>query len=190
MPFVPPLGTRPSSQVNRKPVLADKGSAPPHPTMPSDTIGSIMPTWILITAAIADILFFPIAAVITVVALRRSVLTVREKQLMAGAIVFSILAKIAVATLGHNFDVDSWRLTSDLLNQGKSVYANTYRFDYGPVWSLSLSGFGHLTTGSGERFHVCLAAFLATVDVLTAVIIARVYSWPAQRYSCSRRLAC
>jgi hypothetical protein len=79
----------------------------------------------------------------------------RKKRLLAAAIVISVLAKLAVAAVGHNYDVDSYRILSTILEQGKSVCAHTDRYNYGPIWAWLVSGFGHLAGhDTGERFHV------------------------------------
>ena len=137
-----------------------------------------MTIWIPTVAAIADVIVFPVAAAIVFIGLRRSTLSAREKRLFAVAAVFSVLAKVALASIGHNYDVDTWRLFSDILGQGKSLYGDTDLYRYGPTWALILSGFGHLSgPGGGELFHMECAAFLAVIDVLTGMLIARAYSW-------------
>jgi hypothetical protein len=110
--------------------------------------------------------------------LRLSALEPRKKWLLGGAMFFSVLAKIALASTGHNYDMDSWRVVSDIVSQGKSVYANTDRYNYGPIWAWLVSGFGHLAgPDDGEQFHMWIAAFLAMIDVLIAMAIAGAYSW-------------
>lgn len=137
-----------------------------------------MTIWIPTVAAAADIVFFPVAAAIVVIGLQRSALSVREKRLFTAAAVFSFLAKVALGSVGHNYDLDTWRLFSDILAQGKNLYSDTDLYRYGPIWAWIVSGFGRLTgPGGGELFHMQISAFLAVIDVLTAMIIARTYSW-------------
>jgi hypothetical protein len=137
-----------------------------------------MTVWVPTAAAIAEIVFFPLATAIVVVRLRRSALETQQKWLLAGAMVFSVLAKVALARIGHNYDVESYRLVGNILARGGSVYANTGRYNYGPIWAWLVAGFGCLAgTGGGEHFHVWIAAFLAIVDVLICMAIASAYSW-------------
>jgi hypothetical protein len=131
-------------------------------------------------AAIAEIIFFILVPVTAAFKLRRSALEVQRKRLLAGAMVFSVVAKIALAAMGHNFDVHAYRVVSDIIGQGRSVYANTNLYNYGPSWAWLVSGFGRLAGPDvGEGFHLWTAAFLACVDVIMALAIAEAYSWIA-----------
>ena len=151
-----------------------------------------MTVWIPTAAATAEIIFFPLATAVAVIALRRSVLQARQKWLLGAAMVFSFLAKIALARMGHNFDVYCYRVISNILSQGGSAYQRADIYHYGPIWGWIVSGFGHLAgpggeevfhrgelsyPGAGEHFHMWIAAFLAMIDVLIGVAIGRAYSW-------------
>jgi hypothetical protein len=132
------------------------------------------------TAALAESVFFVLAPVIAAIGLRRSSLQTREKKLLAVAMIFSVLAKVGLAAMGHNNDVDAYRVVSGIVAQGRSVYANTNRYNYAPIWAWLVSGFGRLAgPGAGEGFHLWCAAFLAAVDVMIGLAIARAYSWVA-----------
>lgn len=112
-----------------------------------------MTAWIPLASAIAEILLFPLAAAIAFRGLRRSALQPRQKMLLAGAMVFSVLAKIGLASVGHNWDLESYALVSNLVQHGLSVYANTDRYNYGPIWAWAVAGFGHLAgPGRGKGF--------------------------------------
>jgi hypothetical protein len=139
-----------------------------------------MTVWIPIVSEIADLVFLLLAAAIAVASLLRSPLKPGQRGLLAGAMVFSLLAKVALASQGQNFDVTSYRLVSNIQELGQSVYANTERYNYGPIWAWIVAGFGHLAgPGTGGLFHMWIAGFLAMVDVLIAVAAARAYSWMA-----------
>ena len=95
--------------------------------------------------------------------------------------VSSTIAKVFLAGLGHNFDVESWALFSDLVRDGKNVYAETYRNPYGPIWAYLCAGAGYVQAHflGGESlvgFHRLLAGFLSLVDVAIAGLLARRYS--------------
>lgn len=47
---------------------------------------------------------------------------------------FGIIARFAVMTRGYNFDFDSWNIVADIASQGGNVYAETFRYNYGPIW--------------------------------------------------------
>lgn len=93
----------------------------------------------------------------------------------------STIAKLFLAGLGHNFDLESWALFSDLVRSGKNVYAETYRNPYGPIWAYLCAGAGYVQAhwfGSESLvgFHRLLALFLSLVDVAIAGLLARRYS--------------
>jgi hypothetical protein len=95
--------------------------------------------------------------------------------------VSSTIAKLFLAGLGHNFDLESWALFSDLVRGGKNVYAETYRNPYGPIWAYLCAGAGYAQahwfgSESLAGFHRLLALFLSLVDVAIAGLLARRYS--------------
>lgn len=121
-----------------------------------------------------------LAAAITIVTLRRMALEPRKKRMFAYAIVCSVIVKLVFALLGNNYDVSSYCIVSNIVEQGKSVYAETNRYNYGPIWAWLVAGFGHLANcNTGEQFHVVIAAFLAAVDVIIGLVLADAYSWLA-----------
>ena len=136
-----------------------------------------MSALIPIVAEIVEIAFFAVAAIITVLSLQRLPLSTWQKRSLLYAIVFSVMTKIVLALLGSNFDMASYLIVNDLVAHGRSVYANTSRYNYGPIWAWLVSGFGHLAAGRAGAFHVWIAAFLGAVDVIIALAIARVYTW-------------
>jgi hypothetical protein len=99
---------------------------------------------------------------------------------------------MSIATLGHNFDIDSWKLVTGILEHGKSVYSDTYRWPYGPTLFPVLAGLDRIVhfldpasgeaihmlgPNTGEAFHVAMAAFLGTIDVFMALALAWGYSY-------------
>jgi len=137
----------------------------------------LMPT----LACLGTCAFFAAGVVTVAMVLKRSALPPGKKRLLAVVIVATTIVKIALATAGHNFDMDSWSIVANLVDSGKSVYANTFRYPYGPLWSYVLGGLHELNfwfhwTG-GERLHVLVAAFLTAIDALIALILVRAYSY-------------
>ncbi len=95
--------------------------------------------------------------------------------------VSSTIAKGMLSGLGHNFDLESWALFSDLIRDGKNVYAETYRNPYGPIWAYICAGAGYVQAQLSHSeslvgFHRLLALFLSLVDVGIAGLLARRYS--------------
>ncbi len=98
---------------------------------------------------------------------------------VAACLLVTIL-KIWIASKGHNYDMDSWQIVSDLRKSGKNVYAFTDRYNYGPVWFVVLGLLGwihralHLRSLLGvESFHMVVAGFLSLVDIAVAVLLYR-----------------
>jgi hypothetical protein len=90
-------------------------------------------------------------------------------------------AKVYLAGLGHNFDVESWKLFADLVLAGDNVYAETYRNPYGPLWAYACAGLRlvqiHiLGSDSLAVFHRLLALLLAAADVAIGYLLARRHS--------------
>jgi hypothetical protein len=113
-----------------------------------------------------------------------------DKSTRAVAIVLLACAagmalRIGLATRGHNYDMDSWRMTADLVVEGRNVYANTFRHPYGPTWFLLLGGLRwiHDTLGVArlgpESFHILIAAFLSLADVGIALLLFRFFGMVA-----------
>ena len=46
--------------------------------------------------------------------------------------------RMGAAVLGHNFDIESWYIVADIMRHGGNVYAETGRYNYGPVWFFIL----------------------------------------------------
>jgi hypothetical protein len=110
-------------------------------------------------------------------------LALRRKMLFGIAALASIALKVILATRGHNYDVDSYEIVASLVQHGKSVYANTARYNYGPLWAFFLAGLKQLSTClpsiGRETFHLTIAAFLAVTDVAIAAILVSAYSYGA-----------
>ena len=127
--------------------------------------------------------FFLFVAMAIPVVLRRSSFSAGQTRLLIGAILASVLIKVVIAPVGIHGDLEAYKVVSGLVEQGKSVYANTPLYNYGPVWAWILAGINRICTlihwESGAGFQVILAAFLAMTDVLLGLVIARAYSCTA-----------
>lgn len=63
-----------------------------------------------------------------------------RSSLVFGIVVtLGVILRVLVAFRDYNFDVESYRIVADLVAQGKNVYANTPRYNYGPIWFHILS---------------------------------------------------
>ncbi|MBQ6111682.1 MAG: hypothetical protein IJL01_04735, partial [Synergistaceae bacterium] len=50
------------------------------------------------------------------------------------SVLAGITLRFVLMTLGHNFDFESYCIVGKLAAHGKNIYANTGRYNYGPVW--------------------------------------------------------
>jgi hypothetical protein len=80
-------------------------------------------------------------------------------------ILLGLAARLAAATLGHNYDLDSWGIVAEVMRHGGNVYAETTRYNYGPVWFLILRGLDALAGSRPALFHFLIAGFLSLADV-------------------------
>ena len=88
---------------------------------------------------------------------------------MAAVVVVGIALRMYVATLGHNFDLDSYNIVADIVGRGENVYASTTRYNYGPIWLHVVSGLKALATAISsepkEALGYLLSALLTVTDI-------------------------
>jgi len=114
--------------------------------------------------------------------MRRAALTGRESVIFVILAIFSVLAKLYFSSFGANYDTDSNLLISNLIREGKIVYAETTRYNYGPIWAYLVGLFrtiqvdvfdGHSITG----FHYVAAFFLSFVDIALSLLLVFYFSF-------------
>ncbi|WP_136414726.1 hypothetical protein [Herbaspirillum sp. ST 5-3] len=94
-------------------------------------------------------------------------------------ITLGIVLRLWAALRGHNFDVDSYRIVADIVAAGGNVYAETRRYNYGPIWFHILHyldvipwpGVDALTS-----LRIKVAEFLTVVDLCIYFFLLRRYS--------------
>jgi hypothetical protein len=88
-------------------------------------------------------------------------------------IVGGLAARMLAATGGHNYDMASWNIVADITARGGNVYAETYRYNYGPVWFLVL----HALDVVADHRHILLrylvAGFLSLADLGICLLLCR-----------------
>ena len=82
----------------------------------------------------------------------------------------AVVGRLLFLTLGHNYDFDSYKIVSQIVLDGGTVYAETSRYNYGPLWFYVLAFLRWL---SGDAFRLALALFLAAVDYGIAALLWR-----------------
>lgn len=102
------------------------------------------------------------------------------------SLVVGISLRLWISTLGHNYDLESYWLVSDAVVHGKSVYAETARYNYGPIWFLLLGVFRQITIAFNidniSCFHILIAALLTFIDAIIALILKGSYGTRASLF--------
>lgn len=70
-----------------------------------------------------------------------------------------------------NYDQVSYRIVSEIVARGGNVYAETSRYNYGPLWSLLLGLFRRASAATGWPLHFVVRGFLTLADAGTAVLV-------------------
>lgn len=89
--------------------------------------------------------------------------------------------RIGLATQGHNYDMNSWRIVGEIASNGENIYVGTARrFSYAPFMAYVFGGLFKLNSflpfPSSESFHIWVALFLTTCDALIAFFLFRTLS--------------
>jgi len=85
-------------------------------------------------------------------------------------VLFALLAlilRLLISFKGNNWDLGSWEIVSALTLKGQNIYANTERYNYGPIWCYILAALRSI--GFGFAFFISL--FLSIIDLLIAFIL-------------------
>jgi hypothetical protein len=71
-----------------------------------------------------------------------------------------------------NYDMQSYEIIAGIVSHGGNVYAETYRYNYSPLFSLMLGALNHLQLHfSSLPFHFVIRAFLTGIDLLTLAVL-------------------
>lgn len=94
-------------------------------------------------------------------------------------ILIGTILRLILVQRGYNFDIASYRIVADIALKGGNVYAETQRYNYGPIWFYILSfldilPFPLLDPLLSLRWKI--SAFLSFIDIAIAVYLYRRYS--------------
>ncbi len=71
-----------------------------------------------------------------------------------------------------NYDMESWLLDANIAVAGKNVYAETFRYNYSPLWFWILGALKHLQLALHiTDFHFVVKSFLTFVDLLSLFVL-------------------
>lgn len=108
----------------------------------------------------------------------------RRMRVFFALALVSLVAKLLIACLGNTFDMESFQLVARLVNDGKTAYAETPRYNYGPVW-MGMLGAARwlqmwlLDSDALGILHIKIAGLLAYADVVLAFALAVRFSYVA-----------
>lgn len=85
-----------------------------------------------------------------------------------GAAILSLILRLTISGLGWNYDFESYGIVAGLMEDGKCVYAETARYNYGPVWFYVLYG---LKMMFGNSFRTGIILLLSGCDIGIAAIL-------------------
>jgi uncharacterized protein Usg len=89
----------------------------------------------------------------------------KSRWVLLFVVLAGLAARMAAASLGYNFDMQSWIVVADVTSHGGNVYAETGRYNYGPVWFLVIHALDLLSGHRPEVLHYWVAAVLTMVDL-------------------------
>ena len=69
-------------------------------------------------------------------------------RIYMAAIAVGVLLRFVVMAVGHNYDFQSYLIVGDLLHNGLDVYANTERYNYGPIFMMFQGLFYEISTNA------------------------------------------
>jgi hypothetical protein len=93
---------------------------------------------------------------------------------VVSAVIFlGLTARMWVATLGHNYDMDSWYIAADIARHGGNVYAETTRYNYGPAWFQIIHLLDVLAGHQREVLRYLITGLLSLVDVGLFLFLSR-----------------
>lgn len=104
----------------------------------------------------------------------------RGTLLILAVLAIGVALRLALPLLGHNFDVDSYRIVADIMADGGNVYAETSRYNYGPIWFHIVHLLDLLPLAASAdptvALHFKIAGFLTLVDIGLFAILLRRFS--------------
>jgi hypothetical protein len=91
----------------------------------------------------------------------------------------ALLLRLAFSFCGHNYDLDSYVIVSELCVEGKNLYEHTNRYNYGFCWACVLACCRYLSCLFSEFnlqvFHCLIVFVLFMVDFFTSALLFKRY---------------
>lgn len=101
----------------------------------------------------------------------------QSRWLLSAIVVIGIGLRMLAASRGHNNDFGAYLVVADIARDGGNVYAETERYNYGPIWFNALHAIDQAASLSQTNrvpiFRYTIAGLLSLVDVGIFVILLR-----------------
>lgn len=96
------------------------------------------------------------------------------------ALALGISLRLMSASVGDNFDMESWWIASEASVAGDVVYARTHRYNYGPIWFWIIDALREISSMTGQdtisRLHLFMTGFLTVVDLGIAALLSTTFA--------------
>lgn len=103
-------------------------------------------------------------------------LTRHRIKIIFAVLIVGIILRYLVTLFGHNFDLDSYEIVGKIVTSGGNVYAETNRYNYGPIWSWVIGllyGFGNLLGNPFLILRYGVTTLLTFTDMAIAAVIGK-----------------
>lgn len=103
----------------------------------------------------------------------------RQALFILAVVVLGVSLRALTALRGHNFDVESYKIVAGIMAAGGNVYAETERYNYGPIWFHLLHFLDMIPMFEGlgaNAIRMKVAGLLTIVDVCIFLFLLRQYS--------------
>lgn len=91
-------------------------------------------------------------------------------------IAIGITLRFLLSRLGYNYDFESWTIVGKICANGGNVYAETTRYNYGPIFSLILKFCYNASQGNIEIFRYYIISILTCTDILIFLFLYTKYN--------------
>ncbi len=95
-------------------------------------------------------------------------------MILFGVILLGIVLRLLLASYGHNYDYDSYKIVASILRHGGNVYVETPRYNYGPIWFgiiFIIDNVSRLFSNPELVFRLGILSVLTTADGLITFIL-------------------
>ena len=85
-----------------------------------------------------------------------------------------LIFRVFLAYCGHNYDMESYWLVANIVDEGKNVYEQTFRYNYGFLWFNILYVIFKIAKDF-KTFRLLITIFLTIIDVCIFIILLKKY---------------